>query len=156
MHGRGTPARTLRQDNSLGSSLVLRHTNRSRERMTMRATAHCLMMVAGLMSCSRTENNSAGKKIATALIAKSSTNPAFLAARPGAETAAKELSAKDSIDVTVSWLTPPQEDAEMQAQRIRQAVNDGAGAVLISCPDGGQGTRGVYDTPGRGSRAMAF
>src|SRR5258708_18619469 len=143
MHGRGTPARTLRQDKSLGSSHVLRHTNRSRERMTMRATARCLMMVAGLMSCSRTETKSAGKKIAIALIAKSSTNPVFLAARTGAETAAKELSAKDSIDVTVSWLTPPQEDAEMQAQRIRQAVNDWGEAGLLSASDGRKGARAL-------------
>src|SRR5829696_4297957 len=69
-----------------------------------------------------------GKKITIAMIAKSSTNPVFLAARTGAEAAAKELSAKDSIEVVVNWLTPPQEDAEVQAQRIRQAVNDGADA----------------------------
>src|SRR4249919_2631936 len=74
-----------------------------------------------------------GKKITIAMIAKSSTNPVFLAARTGADAAAKELSAKDSIDVVVNWLTPPQEDAEVQAQRIRQAVNDGADAILISC-----------------------
>ncbi|HEX9484420.1 MAG TPA: substrate-binding domain-containing protein [Gemmatimonadaceae bacterium] len=124
--------------------------------MTMRATALCLMMVAGLMSCSRTENKSAGKKIAIALIAKSSTNPVFLAARTGAETAAKELSAKDSIDVTVSWLTPPQEDAEMQAQRIRQAVNDGADAVLISCSDAGKVTGAINDAVDRGVVVMTF
>src|SRR5260221_195324 len=130
--------------------------------MTMRATALSLMMVAGLVACSKTENKSAatakgnGKKIAIALIAKSSTNPVFLAARTGAEAAAKELSAKDSIDVTVSWLTPPQEDAEMQAQRIRQAVNDGADAVLISCSDAGKVTGAINDAVDRGVVVMTF
>src|SRR5258708_36879773 len=63
--------------------------------MTMRATALSLMMVGGLVGCSKTENKSAGtakgngKKIAIALIAKSSTNPVFLAARTGAEAAAR-------------------------------------------------------------------
>src|SRR5262245_45194850 len=55
-------------------------------------------------------------KITIAVIAKSSTNPVFLAARTGAEAAAKELSAKNNINVSVVWLTPPQEDGQVQAQ----------------------------------------
>ena len=52
----------------------------------------------------------AGKdnKLTIAMIAKSSTNPVFLASRTGAEAAAKELSAQYKIDVQVVWLTPPQ------------------------------------------------
>ncbi|MBC7894647.1 MAG: hypothetical protein H7066_04495, partial [Cytophagaceae bacterium] len=45
--------------------------------------------------------------ITIAMIAKSSTNPVFLAARTGADSAAKELSAQ-GIKVEVLWLTPPQ------------------------------------------------
>src|SRR5947209_17499606 len=60
-----------------------------------------------------------------AVIAKSSTNPIFLAARTGAEAAAKELGAKNNIRIEVLWLTPPQEDAQVQAQRIQQAVKIG-------------------------------
>ena len=47
-------------------------------------------------------------KIKIAMIAKSSTNPVFLAARTGAERAAAEISQKEGIQVTVDWLTPPQ------------------------------------------------
>ena len=63
-----------------------------------------------------------------AMIGKSSTNPVFLSARAGAEVAAKDLSGKVSRPVEVVWLTPPQEDAQIQAQRIAQAVSEGASA----------------------------
>jgi ribose transport system substrate-binding protein len=95
-------------------------------------------------------------KISIAVIAKSSTNPVFLAARTGAENAAKELSEKDGIQVTVSWLTPPQEDGQVQAQRIQQAVNDGADAILISCSDAGKVTGAINDAVARGVAVMTF
>jgi ribose transport system substrate-binding protein len=72
------------------------------------------------------------KKIVIAMVAKSSTNPVFLAARTGAEAAARDLSKQHGLDIQIMWLTPPQEDGQVQAQRIQQAVNDGADA--ISCP----------------------
>ena len=74
------------------------------------------------------------------VIAKSSTNPVFLSARTGAEAAAKELSAKYNVPVEIAWLTPPTEDGQVQAQRIAQAVNEGANAILISCSDAGKVT----------------
>ena len=99
----------------------------------------------------------AGKnKITIAVIAKSSTNPVFLAARTGAEAAAKELSAKNNISVNVVWLTPPQEDGQVQAQRIQQAVNDGVDAILISCSDAGKVTGAINDAVDRGVAVMTF
>ena len=65
-----------------------------------------------------------------AMIAKSSTNPVFLSARTGAEAAAKELSQKHGVPIEIVWLTPPPEDGQVQAQRIAQAVNEGANAIL--------------------------
>jgi ribose transport system substrate-binding protein len=91
-----------------------------------------------------------------AVIAKSSTNPVFLAARTGAEAAAKELGAKNNIRIEVLWLTPPQEDAQVQAQRIQQAVNDGADAILISCSDPGKVTGVINDAVARGVQVMTF
>jgi ribose transport system substrate-binding protein len=100
---------------------------------------------------------STGKnKITIAMIAKSSTNPVFLAARTGAERAAKELSEKNNIQVTINWLTPPQEDGQVQAQRIQQAVNDGADAILISCSDAGKVTGAINDAVARGVPVMTF
>ena len=102
-------------------------------------------------------SNAPGKdKITIAMIAKSSTNPVFLASRTGAEAAAKELSEKNHIQVNVVWLTPPQEDGQVQAQRIQQAVNDGADAILISCSDAGKVTGAINDAVARGVAVMTF
>jgi ribose transport system substrate-binding protein len=98
----------------------------------------------------------AGGKFTIAMIAKSSTNPVFLAARTGAEKAAQEQSAKTGMDIQVVWLTPPQEDAQVQAQRIQQAVNDGANAILISCSDAGKVTGAINDAVARGVPVMTF
>ena len=98
----------------------------------------------------------AGTRIAIAVIAKSSNNPVFLAARTGAEAAAKELSEKNNIHIEIRWLTPPTEDGQVQAQRIQQAVNDGATAILISCSDAGKVTGAINDAVDRGVPVMTF
>ena len=96
----------------------------------------------------------AGVKIA--MIAKSSTNPVFLSARTGAEAAAKEITAKTGVPVEIVWLTPPTEDGQMQAQRIAQAVNEGASAILLSCSDAGKVTGAINDAVSRGVQVMTF
>ena len=90
------------------------------------------------------------------MIAKSSTNPVFLSARTGAEAAAKELSQKNNVPIEIVWLTPPSEDGQVQAQRIAQAVNEGASAVLISCSDAGKVTGAINDAVSRGVQVMTF
>src|SRR6185437_10025229 len=96
----------------------------------------------------------AGLKIG--LIAKSSTNPVFLSARTGAEAAAKELTQKYNVPVEIAWLTPPTEDGQVQAQRIAQAVNEGANAILISCSDAGKVNGAIDDAVARGVAVMTF
>jgi ribose transport system substrate-binding protein len=96
------------------------------------------------------------KTIKIALIAKSSTNPVFLSARTGAEAAAKELSAKYNIDIVIDWRTPPNEDAQVQAQRIAQAVNEGDDAIVVSCSDAGKLTGAINDAAARGVPVMTF
>lgn len=95
-------------------------------------------------------------QIKIAMIAKSSTNPVFLAARTGAEAAARELSQKHNMQVEIAWLTPPQEDAQVQAQRIAQAVNEGADAILISASDASKLTGAINDAVNRGVEVMTF
>ena len=63
-----------------------------------------------------------GQSLKIAMIAKSSTNPVFLSARTGAEAAARELSAKHGINITIDWRTPPTEDGQVQAQRLTQEM----------------------------------
>jgi len=95
-------------------------------------------------------------RITIAVIAKSSSNPVFLAARTGAEAAAKVMSDSAGIPVEILWLTPPQEDGQVQAQRIQQAVNDGADAILISCSDAGKVNGAINDAVDRGVAVMTF
>jgi ribose transport system substrate-binding protein len=91
-----------------------------------------------------------------AVIAKSSTNPVFLSARTGAEAAAKELTQQSGVPIEIAWLTPPAEDGQVQAQRIAQAVNEGATAILISCSDAGKVTGAINDAVARGVQVMTF
>ncbi len=97
-----------------------------------------------------------GKGLKIAMIAKSSTNPVFLSARTGAEAAAKELSAKHGIPIEIAWLTPPTEDGQIQAQRVAQAVNEGANVILLSCSDAGKLQGAIDDAVGRGVPVMTF
>lgn len=99
---------------------------------------------------------SPARSLKIAMIAKSSTNPVFLSARTGAEAAARELSAKHGVPIEIVWLTPPQEDGQVQAQRIAQAVNEGAQAVLISCSDASKVTGAINDAVARGVAVMTF
>jgi ribose transport system substrate-binding protein len=53
-------------------------------------------------------------------------------------------------------MTPPTEDGQVQAQRIAQAVNEGATAILISCSDAGKVTGAINDAVARGVPVMTF
>jgi ribose transport system substrate-binding protein len=99
---------------------------------------------------------SGARPIRLAMIAKNSTNPVFLSARAGAEVAAKDLSGKIGVPIEVVWLTPPQEDGAIQAQRIAQAVSEGASAILISCSDAARVTPAIDDAVARGVPVMTF
>ncbi len=91
-----------------------------------------------------------------AMIAKSSTNPVFLSARAGAEAAAKSYFQKVGTSIEVAWLTPEMEDGQVQAQRIAQAVTEGANAVLISCSDASKVTAAIDDAVAKGVPVMTF
>ncbi|MGQ0640517.1 MAG: substrate-binding domain-containing protein [Gemmatimonadaceae bacterium] len=121
---------------------------------------HALVaVIASAMACGGGQDAGTAKQddtITIAVIAKSSSNPVFLAARTGAEAAAKAISDSGTVQVEVLWLTPPQEDGQVQAQRIQQAVNDGADAILISCSDAGKVNGAINDAVDRGVAVMTF
>ncbi|MGE0439365.1 MAG: sugar ABC transporter substrate-binding protein [Gemmatimonadales bacterium] len=98
----------------------------------------------------------AAKEFRIAMIAKSSTNPVFLAGRAGAERAAKELSDSSGVHVVIDWLTPPNEDASVQAQRIAQAANEGANAILVSSSEAAKLTGAIDAAVDRGVPVMTF
>lgn len=98
----------------------------------------------------------ASKTFTIAMIAKSSTNPVFLSGRQGAEAAAAELSKEHGVTVKIDWLTPPNEDGAVQAQRISEAVNSGANAILLSASDAAKVTGAVNEAVDRGVPVMTF
>jgi ribose transport system substrate-binding protein len=91
-----------------------------------------------------------------AMIAKSSSNPVFLSARAGAEAQAKEIRQRTGTVIEIAWLTPEHEDGQVQAQRIAQAVSEGANVVLISCSDAAKVTPAIDEAVGRGVQVMTF
>lgn len=108
------------------------------------------------LGCGQKAEQPSDNTLTIAMIAKSSTNPVFLSARTGAEAAAKELAAQHGIDIVIDWRTPPTEDGQVQAQRIAQAVNEGADVVLISCSDAAKVTGAINDAVDRGVPVMTF
>lgn len=98
----------------------------------------------------------ARKPLRIAMIAKSASNPSFLASRLGAENRARALGAKLETPIEIVWMTPPQEDASVQVQRIAQAVTDHLDAVLISCSDSGKLTPAINDAVAHGLPVMTF
>jgi ribose transport system substrate-binding protein len=70
------------------------------------------------------------------VIAKSNGQPVFQAARTGAIAAGKRLSEElEGVTVNVEWRTPPQEDAQVQAQYVEQLVASGVDGIAISVSD---------------------
>jgi ribose transport system substrate-binding protein len=128
--------------------------------MTPRPTllAVVLFAAAAGAACGRGQEPAAttARGLKIAMIAKSSTNPVFLSARTGAEAAAREQSQTHGIPIEIVWLTPPAEDGQVQAQRLTQAVNEGANAALISCSDAAKVTGAINDAVGRGVPVMTF
>ena len=129
-------------------------TTRGNYQMTIR-NALLAVTAVSLAACGKSASV-ASKTFRIGMIAKSSTNPVFLSARTGAEAAAAELSKLMGIDIKVDWLTPPNEDGTVQAQRIAQAVNDGDNALLISASDAGKITGAINDAVDRGVPVMMF
>lgn len=111
---------------------------------------------ASLLSCAGGRGDPSGGPFTIAMIAKSSTNPVFLSGRQGAEAAAAELSREHGVTVRIDWLTPPSEDGAVQAQRIAEAVNSGASAILLSATDAGKVRGAVNEAVDRGVPVMTF
>jgi len=96
------------------------------------------------------------KPLRIAMIAKSASNPSFLASRLGAENRARVLSASLGRPIEIEWLTPPREDGALQAQRIAQAVAEQVDAVLLSCSDAKLVTPAIDDAVAHGIPVMTF
>ncbi len=96
------------------------------------------------------------KELKIAFIGKSTSNPVFVVAETGAEAAAKELSTSTGVKITIDNLTPPNEDGQVQATKIAQAVSQGDNAVLLSCSDASKVKGAIDDAVAKGVQVMTF
>ncbi|MCU0644800.1 MAG: substrate-binding domain-containing protein, partial [bacterium] len=103
------------------------------------------------------EKPEGAKTINITMVAKSCSNPVFLSAKAGAEAAARDLSDKYSmIDVKIDWRTPKEENAQEQAERILNAVNEGTDAIVVSCSDDSILTSAINEAVDSGIPVMTF
>src|ERR1700712_3462806 len=98
----------------------------------------------------------APRTIVIGLVAKSQGNPVFQAARVGAEDAAKELSAKNNLNIKIDWRTPNEEDAQKQAEAIEQLVLAGAEGIAVSCSDANKLTDAINSAVKNGVPVATF
>ncbi|MBM4108984.1 MAG: sugar ABC transporter substrate-binding protein [Phycisphaerae bacterium] len=96
------------------------------------------------------------KRYVVGMIAKSQTNEVFKAARQGAEDAARELSGKYGVEIRLDWRTPVSEDAQKQAENIRQLVSGGANGILISATNAATLLQDINAAVDRGVPVMTF
>ncbi len=108
----------------------------------------CAALAAGARAADRT--------ITIGLVAKAQSNPVFQAARVGAEDAARELGAKDHLDIKIDWRTPNDEDAQKQAEAIEQLVLAGADGIAVSCSDANKLTDAINSAVDAGVPVATF
>ena len=96
------------------------------------------------------------KSVTIGMIAKSNSNPVFLAARRGAEEKARVYREQLKLDVKVDWRTPNDEDAQKQAEFIEQLVAGGVDAITIACSDASKVTKAIDDAIAKGVVVMCF
>jgi ribose transport system substrate-binding protein len=131
--------------------------------MLTRRQFHRVIGASGLAASSlwlpgcerRKEITPENKTLRIGMIAKSQSNPVFLAARKGAEARAAELS-KDGAKVEIDWRTPNDEDAQKQAEFIEQLTAAGVDAITVACSDASKVTRAIDDAIAKGIVVMCF
>lgn len=103
-----------------------------------------------------TNNAGARPRYQIGVIAKSSSNPVFLAARQGAIDGARQLGQEMGCDVEIIWKTPNAEDAQAQAQYVEQLASQGVDGIAISCTDANVVTPAINDAVEGGVTVVTF
>ncbi len=125
-------------------------------------TALLLIALLGVISgCSDSDSDSKSttnrETIVITMIAKSSVNPVFISAKTGAVKTAEALTEKHSrLKVVIDWQTPENENASEQAEIIRNAVNNGTQAIIVSCSDEDTLTQAINYAVDNGVEVMTF
>jgi ribose transport system substrate-binding protein len=98
----------------------------------------------------------AQRKVTIGIVSKSQSNPVFQAAHQGAMDAAKELGPKYGVEVVINIQTPPNEDAQKQAQAVEQLGRQGVDGIAVSCSDANTLTPAIDKAIQAGSLVMCF
>jgi len=96
------------------------------------------------------------KNYTIGLVAKSQDNPVFIAARTGAEDAAKELGKKYNCEIKIDWQTPVSEDAQKQADLINGLAARGADGISVSASDAAKLKGAIDSAIDKGIEVMTF
>lgn len=110
-------------------------------------------LTLGLLGCGDQADED---EIRIGLIAKSTNNPVFQAAKSGAEARARELSEQYGVNVVIDWQTPPNEDGQEQANRIDQLRTEGVDGIIVSCSDASAVTNSINMAVDAGIPVMCF
>jgi len=116
-----------------------------------------IMLIA--LSCSKpaeTTSTAAKRQIRIGMVAKSESNDVFQAAKTGAFDAAKELSDKYNVDISIDWRTPTDEDASKQAEAISALADEKVDGITVSCSDAQTLTGAINDAVDKGVPVVCF
>lgn len=119
------------------------------------AAAAAVIAMSGA-GTNRTAPEPAKRTYVLGVIAKSQSNPVFIAARTGAEDAAKELGQKLGVEIKIDWRTPVSEDGQKQAEFLEQLVAAGADGIAISCSDANVATLAINSAVDKGVPVVTF
>lgn len=92
-------------------------------------------IIAPLATAASQPNNNRPPRIVIGMVAKSSVNPVYIAARSGAEAKARQLSRENGVEIEVIWRSPFSDDASRQAQLLRELIASGVDGIAVSCSD---------------------
>lgn len=108
-----------------------------------------------LPGCGR-DDAPAGDVVIIGMVAKSQSNAVFMAAYAGALAAAKDLGAARGITVEIDWQTPPDEDAQKQAEAIEQLARRGVKGIAVAASVAETVTPAINKAVELGAAVMCF
>jgi ribose transport system substrate-binding protein len=137
------------------------------KRMSLSTHLIAAALVAGMSlfsACSREVTPAGGttgggggtQKIVLGIVAKSQTNQVFQAAHQGAKDAARELGSKYGYNIELKIETPVDEDAQKQAQAVRQLASAGAVGIAVSCSEAGTLRDAIDEAVGKNIPVICF
>lgn len=131
-------------------------------------TATTVLLTLALIACdASTDSRSAApatqpqaaakpKQLTIGFIAKAQSNAFFDVCRAGAVAAAKDLSSKHGVQITLDVQSPPHEDAQRQAEAIDALLNRGVKGIAIACSDGNIVAPAIDRAAERGVAVVCF